>query len=96
MVDIQSCGGIITNRGYNVATMFIIFGRLIEVTIISVSGEVGVIITVIRSILMRERLTIAVVKDKPTGILVGKGMDMINDLIRNGEGGPFAADNCPA
>ena len=42
---------------------------------------------------MRERLTIAVGKDNPTGIVACKGMDTINDLIRHGEVGPFAADN---
>ena len=87
MVVIQSCEGIASNRGCGVATMFIIFIGIFIAIIISVTGEVGLIITVSGRIIMRERLTIAVGKDKPTGITAGKGTDTINEV------GPFAADN---
>ena len=87
MVVIQSCGGIVANRGCGVATMFITAVGVFIVIIISVTGEVGLIITVSGRIIMRERLTIAVGKDKPTGITAGKGTDTINEV------GPFAADN---
>ena len=93
MVVIQSCGGISSNRGCGVATMFNIVVGVVSVIIISFTGEVGVIITASERIIMRERLTIAVGKDNPTGIAACKGMDTINDLISHGEVGPFAADN---
>ena len=73
--------------------MFITVVGVFIFIIISVTGEVGLIITASRRIIMRERLTIAVGKDNPTGIVACKGMDTINDLISHGEVGPFAADN---
>ena len=35
-------------------------------------------------------------KDKPTETTAVKGMAMVNDLIRNEEGGPLAAENLPS
>ena len=35
-------------------------------------------------------------KDKPTETTAVKGMAMVNDLIRNEEGGPLVAENLPS
>ena len=73
--------------------MFIIVLGVVSVVIISVTGEVDVIITSSGRIIMRDSFTIAVGKDNPTGIAACKGMDTINELISHGEVGPFATDN---
>ena len=70
--------------GCGVSAIFTIFVRMVIVAIISFTGELGVIITVIRSIIMKEGLTIAVGKYKPSGIAAGKVTNTSNDLIRNG------------
>ena len=96
MVVIHSCGDVIANRGCSVATMFIIFGGVVIASIISITAEVGVIINFIRRIIVSEGSTIAVGKDNPTGIVSGKGMYTVNDLIRHGNSGLFVAEILPA
>ena len=90
---IHSCGGIVENRGFCVADMFIISGGVVIVAIFGVTWEVGVIITITVRIIARERLNIEVGKYKSTWIAVGKGMDTSNDLIRYGDGRTCAAEN---
>ena len=84
MLVIHSCEGIVTNRGCVFDTIFIISRGVLIVPVIGVTGEVGVIITVIVLIIIRNRLTIVVVKYNTTGIVAGKAMYKINDCIRHG------------
>ena len=76
--------------------MFIIVGGAVIVAIVSVTGEEGVIITVIVCIIVIERLNIAAGKDKFMGIATSKGVDTVDYLIRHGEGGQFLAENSPS